>query len=140
MIAGLIVFIPWIGPLIGWIVLPAFASILEPSVVFPALAISIIGAVAIQLVVTQFVMAGAVNMTPVAVFVVVILGTAVAGIMGAIFAIPTAAAILSVTDYLRQRDVLLRADEPEVLPAVETGTVPEPDRVAPDAIARVEEA
>lgn len=65
-------------------------------------------------------MAGAVKMTPVAVFVVVILGTAIAGIMGAIFAIPTAAAILAVTDYLRQRDVLLRAtdDEPEEAVAI----------------------
>jgi predicted PurR-regulated permease PerM len=112
-IAGLIVFIPWIGPLIGWIVLPAFALLLEPDVVTQAAIISIVAAVAIQLVVTQFVMAGAVKMTPVAVFVVVILGTAVAGIMGAIFAIPTAAAVLAVTDYLRQRDVLLRATDAE---------------------------
>jgi predicted PurR-regulated permease PerM len=119
-IAGLIVFIPWIGPLLGWIVLPAFALLLDPDVIVPAAVISIIGAVAIQLVVTQFVMAGAVKMTPVAVFVVVILGTAVAGIIGAIFAIPTAAAVLAVTDYLRQRDVLLRAggDEPEPSPAL----------------------
>jgi predicted PurR-regulated permease PerM len=119
-IAGLIVFIPWIGPLIGWIVLPAFALLLEPDVVTQAAIISIVAAVAIQLVVTQFVMAGAVKMTPVAVFVVVILGTAVAGIMGAIFAIPTAAAVLAVTDYLRQRDVLLRATDKE----------PEPDAPA----------
>jgi predicted PurR-regulated permease PerM len=56
----------------------------------------------------------------VAVFVVVILGTAIAGIMGAIFAIPTAAAVLAVTDYLRQRDVLLRATDegPEVPVAI----------------------
>ena len=107
-IAGLIVFIPWIGPLIGWIVLPAFALILAPDVVAQAAVLSIIGAVAIQVVVTQFVMAGAVKMPPVAVFVVVILGTAIAGVIGAIFAIPTAAALLAVTDYLRQRDVLLR--------------------------------
>jgi hypothetical protein len=39
----------------------------------------------------------------------VILGTSVAGIIGAVFAIPTAAAILAVTDYLRQRDMLLRS-------------------------------
>ena len=59
-------------------------------------------------------------MTPVAVFVVVILGTSIAGIMGAIFAIPTAAAVLAVTDYLRQRDVLLRAtdDEPDAPVAI----------------------
>jgi predicted PurR-regulated permease PerM len=129
-IAGLIVFIPWIGPLIGWIVLPAFASILAPAEVFPAFVISAVGAVAIQLVVTQFVMAGAVNMTPVAVFVVVILGTAVAGIIGAIFAIPTAAAILSVTDYLRERDVLLRSEAGDVDATAES-TVPAPPASVP---------
>ena len=42
-IAGLIVFIPWIGPLIGWAVLPAFALILAPAEVAPAAAISIAG-------------------------------------------------------------------------------------------------
>jgi predicted PurR-regulated permease PerM len=110
-IAGLIVFIPWIGPLIGWIVLPAFAMLLAPDAVTPCLVVSILGAVAIQVVVTPFVMAGAVDMKPVAVFVVVIFGTSVAGIVGAVFAIPTAAAILSVTDYLRKRDVLLRAED-----------------------------
>jgi hypothetical protein len=51
----------------------------------------------------------------------VILGTAVAGIIGAIFAIPTAAAILSVTDYLRQRDVLLRAEDAEPEPGTSPG-------------------
>lgn len=113
-IAGLIAFIPWIGPLISWAVLPAFAALVDPSATTPALVISLIGAVAIQVVVTPFVMADAVDMKPVAVFTVVILGAAVAGIMGAIFAIPTAAAILAVTDYLRKRDVLLRSDDPTV--------------------------
>lgn len=116
-IAGLIVFIPWIGPLIGWAVLPAFALVLAPDAVAPCLVVSLIAAVAVQLLVTQFVMGAAVNMSPVAVFVVVILGTAIAGIIGAIFAIPVAAAVLAITDYLRQRDVLLRstaeADEGE---------------------------
>jgi predicted PurR-regulated permease PerM len=107
-IAGMIVFIPWIGPLIGWAVLPAFALVLAPDAVTAAALLSILGAVAIQLIVTQLVMSAAVDMSPVAVFVVVILGTAVAGILGAVFAIPTAAAILAVTDCLRQRDMLLR--------------------------------
>lgn len=113
-IAGLIAFIPWIGPLISWAVLPAFAAILEPDAAVAALVISLIGAAIIQVLVTPFVMAGAVDMKPVAVFVVVILGTSVAGVVGAIFAIPTAAAILAITDYLRKRDVLLRADDPDV--------------------------
>ena len=118
-IAGLIVFIPWIGPLLGWAVLPAFAMVLAPEAVVPCLIVSLIAAVAIQLVVTQFVMGAAVKMSPVAVFVVVILGTAIAGIIGAIFAIPVAAAILAITDYLRQRDVLLRAADPEAEAAPE---------------------
>jgi predicted PurR-regulated permease PerM len=112
-IAGLIVFIPWIGPLLGWLVLPAFAMLLAPDVVTACLAVSILASVTIQVVVTPFVMAGAVNMRPVAVFVVVILGTSLAGIVGAIFAIPTAAAVLAVTDYLRKRDVLLRSEDEE---------------------------
>jgi predicted PurR-regulated permease PerM len=116
-IAGMIVFIPWIGPLLGWAVLPAFALVLAPEAVVPSLVVSIIAAVAVQLIVTQLVMGAAVNMSPVAVFVVVILGTAVAGIMGAIFAIPVAAAILAITDYLRQRDVLLRSTDEEESPA-----------------------
>jgi predicted PurR-regulated permease PerM len=108
-IAGVIVFIPWIGPLIGWAVLPAFALVLAPDAVGAAALISIALAVLVQVVVTQLVMSAAVDMSPVAVFVVVILGTSVAGIIGAVFAIPTAAAILAVTDYLRQRDMLLRS-------------------------------
>lgn len=107
-IAGLIVFIPWVGPLLGWIVLPAFALILEPDAVAAAALVSIVGAVAVQLVVTQLVMGAAVKMSPVAVFVVVMLGGALAGVLGAVFAIPVAAAILAITDYLRQRDVLIR--------------------------------
>jgi predicted PurR-regulated permease PerM len=130
-IAGLIVFIPWIGPLIGWIVLPAFALILAPNEVGAAAAISIAAAVVIQVVVTQFVMAGAVRMPPVAVFVVVIFGSAIAGVLGAIFAIPTAAAILAVTDYLRQRDVLLRAEDADVGATGESDEAGESGRTDP---------
>ena len=53
----------------------------------------------------------------------VILGTAVAGVIGAIFAIPTAAAILAITDYLRERDVLLRSE-----PAGQDGSPVRPSR------------
>ena len=126
-IAGLIVFIPWIGPLLGWAVLPAFALVLAPDVVVPCLVVSLVAAIAVQLVVTQLVMGAAVNMSPVAVFSVVIIGTALAGVMGAIFAIPTAAAVLAITDYLRKRDVLLRAetpDEPDAASPPDTPTAP----------------
>ena len=122
-VAGLIVFIPWIGPLIGWAVLPAFAFILQPTVVLQCAIVSIVAAVAVQLLVTQFVMGAAVKMSPVAVFVVVIIGTALAGVLGAIFAIPTAAAILAVTDYLKERDVLLRAADVTDAPATAVGDV-----------------
>jgi len=47
-------------------------------------------------------------------FAVVIVGTSLAGILGAVFAIPTAAAILAIANYLRERDVLLRTEPAEV--------------------------
>jgi predicted PurR-regulated permease PerM len=111
-VAGLIIFIPWIGPLIAWAVLPAFALVLAPDVVGQCLVVSLAAAILVQVLITQLVMGAAVNMKPVAVFAVVIVGTSLAGIFGAIFAIPTAAAILAIASYLRQRDVLLRAGSP----------------------------
>ena len=108
-IAGLIQFIPFIGPLLGWTVLPAFALVLAPAVVVPALVLSLLIAAVMQMIVTRMVMGRAVKISAAAVLAVVMLGTAIAGIMGAIFAIPTTAAILAITDYLKKRDVLLRA-------------------------------
>ncbi len=107
-IAGLIQFIPFIGPLLGWSVLPAFALILAPAVVVPALVVSLLIAVVMQMIVTRMVMGRAVKIRAAAVLAVVMLGTAIAGVMGAIFAIPTTGAILAITDYLKKRDVLLR--------------------------------
>jgi len=108
-IAGLIQFIPFIGPLLGWSVLPAFALVLAPAVAVPALIVSLLIAATMQLIVTRMVMGRAVKIRAAAVLAVVMLGTAIAGVLGAIFAIPTAGAILAITDYLRKRDVLLRA-------------------------------
>ena len=113
-VAGLIIFIPWIGPLIAWAVLPAFALVLAPDVVGPCLVVSLAAAILVQVLITQLVMGAAVNMKPVAVFAVVIVGTSLAGILGAVFAIPTAAAILAIAGYLRERDVLLRTEPTEV--------------------------
>ena len=113
-IAGLIQFIPFIGPLFGWVVLPGFALVLAPEVAAPALVVSLLIAALMQLIVTRMVMGRAVRISAAAVLAVVMLGAAIAGVMGAIFAIPTAGAILAITDYLRKRDVLLRPeiDEP----------------------------
>jgi predicted PurR-regulated permease PerM len=112
-IAGLIQFIPFIGPLFGWTVLPAFALVVAPTVVTPALVVSLLIAALMQMIVTRMVMGRAVKISAAAVLAVVMLGTAIAGVMGAIFAIPTAGAILAITDYLRKRDVLLRSADDE---------------------------
>ena len=58
------------------------------------------------------------------------LGAAIAGVMGAIFAIPTAGAILAITDYLRKRDVLLRAEIDEASDDYQSG---QPAVTRPDA-------
>ena len=119
-IAGLIQFIPFIGPLFGWVVLPGFALVLAPEVAAPALVISLLIAALMQLIVTRMVMGRAVKISAAAVLAVVMLGAAIAGVMGAIFAIPTAGAILAITDYLRKRDVLLR---PEIDEAIDDAPV-----------------
>ena len=122
-IAGLIQFIPFLGPLIGWAVLPAFALVLAPTVAVPALVVSLLIAAIMQMIVTRMVMGRAVKIRAAAVLAVVMLGTAIAGVTGAIFAIPTAAAILAITDYLKKRDVLLRAEDDDA-PLVEPEPVP----------------
>jgi putative heme transporter len=122
-IAGLIQFIPFIGPLLGWAVLPAFALVVAPSDAVPALVVSLLIAALMQMIVTRMVMGRAVKISAAAVLAVVMLGTAIAGILGAIFAIPTAAAILAITDYLKKRDVLLRAEDDEA-PLAEPEPVP----------------
>ena len=114
-IAGLLQFIPFIGPLFGWVVLPGFALVLAPEVAAPALVVSLLIAVLMQLIVTRMVMGRAVRISAAAVLAVVMLGAAIAGVLGAIFAIPTAGAILAITDYLRKRDVLLRPEIDEVI-------------------------
>ena len=74
----------------------------------PALVLSLLVALVMQMIVTRMVMGRAVKIRAAAVLAVVMLGTAIAGVMGAIFAIPTTGAILAITDYLKKRDVLLR--------------------------------
>ena len=81
-IAGLIQFIPFIGPLLGWAVLPAFALVPAPDVVVPALVLSLLSAAVMQLVVTRMVMGRAVSIRAAAVLSVVMLGTAIAGVTG----------------------------------------------------------
>ena len=130
-IAGLIQFIPFIGPLLGWAVLPAFALVLAPAVVLPALVLSLLIAAIMQMIVTRMVMGRAVKIRAAAVLAVVMLGTAIAGITGAIFAIPTTGAILAITDYLRQRDVLLRRGSDEADDEAPSPT--QGPRRAPDA-------
>ena len=129
-IAGLLQFIPFVGPLFGWAVLPAFALVLAPEVAAPALVVSLLIAALVQMIVTRMVMGRAVKISAAAVLSVVMLGTAIAGVMGAIFAIPTAGAILAITDYLRKRDVLLRsATDETVADAIEEPIVADPPAV-----------
>ncbi len=123
-IAGLIQFIPFVGPLLGWAVLPGFALVLEPTVAGPALVVSLLIAGILQAIVTRMVMGRAVKISAAAVLAVVMLGTAIAGVMGAIFAIPTAGAILAISDYLRKRDVLLRPQDEDL-------TLTDPEAVTP---------
>ena len=54
----------------------------------------------------------ALRVHPILVFLAVIVGTEIAGLTGAIFAVPTLAVLRVLTDFLRQRLRITRAAEP----------------------------
>jgi len=64
--------------------------------------VSLGAAILVQVLITQLVMGAAVQMRPVAVFAVVMVGSSLAGIAGAIFGIPIAAVLTSIFFYYFQ--------------------------------------
>ncbi|MGQ9674772.1 MAG: AI-2E family transporter [Chloroflexota bacterium] len=111
LIAGLLIFIPFFGPILGFIP-PAFVAVL--SIPFPALLVVLGALLGLQIVVLNViapkVMADAVGMHPILVFLALLLGIKLAGPMGAIFGVPVLAVVNSVAMlfYNRSKSVQRR--------------------------------
>jgi predicted PurR-regulated permease PerM len=102
-LSGLLQAIPFFGPFISWAPPVIVAVFTKPEAILPALVIMGIGWFITMNVIQPRLMAGALSIHPIVVLGSVIVGSKVAGIAGAIFAIPIAAVASAFFFYYLQR-------------------------------------
>jgi len=108
-LAGLLMSIPFFGPFVSWLPPVLVAILVQPNSTLPALVVMGVGWFLVMNVLQPRVMAGAVGIHPIVVLGSVLLGSKIAGVIGAIFGIPIAAVISAFFfQYLRR----VRHDEP----------------------------
>jgi predicted PurR-regulated permease PerM len=114
-LSGILQMIPFFGPLLAWAPAVVVAALTKPEAVIPTLIVVVVGSIIVSNVIVPRVMSKAVGIHPVVVLVAVLIGLKVAGIAGAVFALPFAAIIAAfVQHYLARnanvpRDVTTRA-------------------------------
>ena len=113
--------IPYFGQLISWAPPVVAALLFQPDALLPALAIMGVGLVVLGNVIQPRVIGSAVGLSPLSVLVAVLIGGKVAGVLGAVFAVPIAAAVLAIAHALRSE-----ASDPPAPATTETPVQPEP--------------
>jgi len=114
-LSGVLQMIPFFGPFFSWAPPVVVAILTKPDAVVPTLLLMGVGWVVVGNVIVPRIMSKAVGIHPVVVLIAVLLGLKLAGIAGAIFALPFAAIIAAfVQHYLARnaevpRDVTSRA-------------------------------
>jgi predicted PurR-regulated permease PerM len=103
-LSGLLQAIPFFGPILSWAPPVLVAVLTNPDAVLPALVAMVVGWFFVNNIVLPRVMASAVGIHPVAVLVSVLVGLKIAGIAGAIFAIPVAAVLAAFFNHFLQRN------------------------------------
>jgi predicted PurR-regulated permease PerM len=91
--SGLLHMIPFFGPFLSWAPPVAVALLLKPEVFIPTLAIMGIGWFVTMNILQPRLMSGAVGIHPIVVLASVLIGSKIAGVVGAIFGIPIAAVV-----------------------------------------------
>ncbi len=109
-LTGVLQMIPFFGPLVSWIPPVAVAVLTKPDVVVPVLIVMGIGWFVVNNIVVPRVMSSAVGIHPIVVLISVIIGLKIAGIAGAIFALPFAAIIASFFHYFVERNAQVPRD------------------------------
>jgi predicted PurR-regulated permease PerM len=97
--SGVLQAIPFFGPFISWTPPVLAALFFKPEATIPMLIIMVVAWFVIMNVISPKLMAGAVGLHPVVVLGSVLIGSKLAGIPGAIFAIPVAAVIAAFFFY-----------------------------------------
>jgi predicted PurR-regulated permease PerM len=126
LIAAVTEAIPIIGPLLG-----AIPAVLVAATVSPELALVVAGVyVVLQVlegnVLVPLVMRNSIGISPFLVIVSVLVGAAAGGIVGALFAVPVAAAILVLLERLQAREVPVVLDSAATEPTDESDDEAEP--------------
>jgi len=103
-LAGALQMIPFFGPIVSWLPPVAVAVLTKPDVVIPVLIVIGVGWFFVNNIVVPRVMSSAVGIHPIVVLIAVIIGLKIAGIAGAIFALPFAAVIASLFKYFVERN------------------------------------
>ncbi len=102
-LSGLLQAIPFFGPFISWAPPVIVAVFTKPEAILPALVIMGVGWFLTMNVIQPRLMAGALSIHPIVVLGSVIVGSKVAGIAGAVFAIPIAAVASAFFFFYLQR-------------------------------------
>jgi predicted PurR-regulated permease PerM len=109
-LVGVLQAIPFFGPFFSWAPPVVVAVLTKPEVALPTLIVMAIGWFVIMNIVVPRVMAQAVGIHPIVVLISVIIGLKVAGVAGAIFALPFAAVIAAFFQHFLSRNANLPRD------------------------------
>lgn len=135
LVAALTEVIPIVGPLIGAVPAVLVATTISPETVLLTIGIYVVLQLIEGNVLVPMVMRNTVGLSPFLVLVSLLVGGAVAGVLGAIVAVPIMAGITVVLERLQDRETPVPIDPA----AVETPTEEESERqeaIAPDSPAR----
>jgi predicted PurR-regulated permease PerM len=104
-LSGVLQAIPFFGPFFSWLPPVVVAILTKPDALIPTLVIMGFGWFVVSNIITPRVMAHAVGIHPIVVLVSVLVGAKIAGIAGAIFAVPFAAILASFFQHFLSRNV-----------------------------------
>ena len=95
-LCGILYFVPYIGPMVAAVLVVAVALIVSPVIALVALIINVVVNNVVANIVSPKLMKSSVNVHPAIIMIVILIGGALAGIVGMLFSIPIAAAVQGV--------------------------------------------
>jgi predicted PurR-regulated permease PerM len=93
--------IPYFGPYVSWAPPVIDALLFVPSAIVPAIVVMLLAQVVLANLIQPRIIGSAVGLSPLSVLVAVLIGGKVAGVLGAIFSVPAAAAAVTIIHALR---------------------------------------
>lgn len=102
LVAGLGEFIPWVGPIVGWMAAGAVAAFISPLTFILVTAFYIVLQQIEGNVLGPIILGRVMRMSPVVILLAVLIGGSLLGLVGALIAVPIAAAIYVLFDAIRR--------------------------------------